>query len=84
MKTKRDDLILEFIAIEAIPSGGGVSDGIEFFVDLQKRAQIIGRAKAKAAEAIELVKTAPDNPYGDDDEKIAEAILQKLKERREG
>lgn len=82
MRTKKDDLILEFLAVEAIPHGGGVADGITFFIDPQKRSQVIKRAKGKALAAIELMKSAPDNPYGNDDEKIAEAILQELKKRR--
>lgn len=46
------------------------------------------RLKAAAKEATEfveaaiaVVKTAPDNPYGDDDEAIAAAILKGIEER---
>lgn len=34
------------------------------------------------AAALAVVKTAPDNPYGDDDEAIAGHILQGIEERR--
>lgn len=33
-------------------------------------------------EALRIFKTAPDNPFGDDDEAIAGELLQKIEERQ--
>jgi hypothetical protein len=38
-------------------------------------------ARLWVTKAIAAVKSAPDNPYGDDDEAIAGAILAKMRER---
>lgn len=75
-------LITRFIAINAIPRGGGLSDGIEFILNPDKRKQVLEKAEKEALAAIHLVKTAPDNPYGNDDEKIAQAILLKIEETK--
>lgn len=74
-------LMTRFLAVEAIPSGGGFEDGIEFFVNAERRKQVIEAAKIKTLQAIALVKTAPDNPYGDDDELIAGELLRRIAER---
>ena len=75
-------LITRFIAREAIPPGGGIASGIEFFKNPERRKQVIAKAVINAMASIELVKIAPDNPYGNDDEKIAEALLEKIQERQ--
>ena len=40
------------------------------------------QAEEEMLLALQLVKAAPDNPYGDDDEAIAIAILEKIDTRR--
>jgi hypothetical protein len=74
-------LITRFIAREAIPVGGGIADGIEFFKNPERRKQVLAKAEVEALAAIQLIKTAPDNPYGDNDEAIAGKLLEKIEER---
>ena len=76
-------LIIQFIAREAIPpGGGGLANAIEFFKNQEKRMEILAKAEADALQAIRLIRAAPDNPYGDSDEDIAAAILLKVEERK--
>jgi len=74
-------LITKFIAREAIPAGGGLADGIEFIRNPERRAQVLKSAEAKATQAIELIKSAPDNPYGNDAEVIAAELLKQIAEK---
>ena len=73
-------LIVRFMSYVAIPKGGGLADGIKFIIDPERRKKVIATAEANALDAINLVKSAPDNPYRDD-ESIAEIILEKLTEK---
>jgi len=66
----------------AIPPGGGLADGLEFFKNPERRKQVLEKAESEALAAIKLIKAVPDNPYGDDDEKIAGMLLVKIEERR--
>ena len=78
-------LITKFIAREAIPAGGdGVASAMEFFRNAEYRKKVLAAAEAKAIQAIELIKTAPDNPFGNDDELIAGELLKKIAERNAG
>jgi hypothetical protein len=74
-------LITKFIAREAIPPGGGMADGIEFFLNPERRKQVLAKAEADTLESIRAIKAAPDNPFGDNDEEIAGALLKKIEER---
>jgi len=74
-------LLSRFIAVEAIPVGGGIADAILFFTDPEKRKLVLVNAEAKCKTALAAIKAAPDNPYGDDDETIAGVLLEKIKER---
>jgi hypothetical protein len=76
-------LIIRFIALEAVPPGGGLASAIEFFKNQELRKQVLESAEAKAMQAIQLIKSAPDNPYGEDDEQIAGELLKKIAERSE-
>ena len=78
-----EKLTLEFLVLEAIPKGGGIDDGLEFFLNPEKRAKNFSAAKEKANAAIQAVKNSLDNPYRDD-EAIAQAILLKLEKKRRG
>jgi hypothetical protein len=75
-------LLAEFIAREAIPPGGGFYSGITFFTDEKRRQKVLEDAEFKMNGAIKAVKAAFDNPYGNDDEAIAEAILKQIQEYR--
>ncbi len=79
---KAKELLAHFIAIEAVPVGGGLASGLNFLADENLRRKGISRAIANLHNAIELIKSAPDNPHGDDDEAIAGAILERLAERK--
>ena len=70
-------LIVRRMSSQMIPRGGDVLDGFNALMsgDLPALAR---KAATWVEEAIAVVKTAPDNPYGDDDEAIALAILEKL------
>lgn len=76
-------LITKFIAREAVPPGGGISSALEFFTNAQHRNAILAVAEKKAIQAIQAIKSAPDNPYGNDDETIANEILSRI-QKREG
>jgi hypothetical protein len=77
------ELIIERMAQMAVPSGGGVNDALSFLSD-SMRIVVVGRDAAEwVRQAISVMKAAPDNPYGDDDEAIAGEILRQLHQRRE-
>ena len=71
-------LLAYFIAREAVPPGGGLADGLNFLTDSDVRRQGMERAMSNLDAALTAVKSAPDNPYGDDDEAIAAAILGRV------
>jgi hypothetical protein len=75
-------LITKFIAREAVPPGGGLASGLEFFSNPERRKQILESAEAKAIQAIQLIKSAPDNSFGDDDERIASELLSLIEKRQ--
>lgn len=76
-------LLAHFIAREAVPSGGGLADGLHFLTDPVRRRQGLEMAMSNLDAALAAVKSAPDNPYGDDDEAIAAAIIERV-ERKAG
>lgn len=75
-------LITKFIAREAVPPGGGLASALEFFSNPEQRKQVLDSAEAKAIQAIQAIKSAPDNPFGNDDERIASELLAKIQERQ--
>lgn len=75
-------LITKFIAREAVPPGGGLASAVEFLSNPERRKQVLERAEFEAIQAIQLIKSAPDNPFGDDDERIASELLDKIQERQ--
>lgn len=77
-------LLAHFIALEAVPEGGGLASGLNFLADPERRRQGVERAMANLDAALKVVKSAPDNPYGDDDEAIAAAILERVERKKAG
>ena len=75
-------LVIRKMLHDAIPDGGGLQDGIAFLLNQDAMNEGYRRASKWVQEAIHAVKSAPDNPYGDNDEAVAEAILAKLDEKR--
>lgn len=77
-------LISRKMAILAIPVGSGKDSfnrGLDVLMNRGKFASVAAEASDWVRQAIATMKTAPDNPYGDDDEAIAGAILKGIEER---
>jgi hypothetical protein len=72
---------MKFVSREAVPPGGSFADGVEFFTNAEHRKRVLEKAESDALAAIQLIKSAPDNPYGNDDEEIAGVLLNKIRER---
>lgn len=75
-------LITRFIAREAVPPGGGLASAVDFFNNAELRKNVLESAEAKAIRAIQVIKSAPDNPFGDDDERIASELLSQIQKRQ--
>lgn len=75
-------LLAAFIALESVPPGGGLAAGLRFVQDSEYRKQVLARVDARLRAAIEVVKTAPDNPYKNDEE-IAAAILAEIERNKQ-
>lgn len=73
-------LIIRKMSVDAIPKGGGFGDGIDFLMS-GKIGESAKAATAWVKEALRVFKTAPDNPFGDDDEAIAGHILAGIEAR---
>lgn len=78
-----------FIAVAAIPpstkEGQGLQTGVNFIMGLQKGGPsqaVVRDATDKTKAALAAVKAAPGNPYGDDDEAIAGAILEAAEKKK--
>lgn len=76
--TNMKRLMIYFISRIAIPPGGGIADGITLFTEPGKYAAVARQALEQADIAITAMRAAPDNPYGDDEETIAGAIVDNL------
>lgn len=79
-------LIVHKMSLLAIPVGSGkdsLSLGVEALTNRGKFASIAAEASDWVRKAIAVMKTAPDNPYGDDDEAIAGALLKGIEEREQ-
>jgi hypothetical protein len=74
-------LIAHKMSLDAIPPGGGFADAVDFLL-LGRLSQSGKTATEWVNQAIRAVKSAPDNPYGDDDETIAGAILARIEEKK--
>lgn len=75
-------LITKFIAREAVPPGGGLASAVEFLSNPERRKQVLEMAEFEAIQAIQLIKSAPDNPFGNDDERIASELLDQIQKRQ--
>lgn len=77
-------LIARKMALLAIPVGSGkesFSLGLDVITNRDKFSATVHEAAAWVQAAIATMKTAPDNPYGDDDEAIAGEILKEIEQR---
>lgn len=73
-------LVATIAASKAIPSNSqnGLVDGIQWLKDAERRNRDLQESFEEAKSYINLIKAASSNPYGDDDEAIAGAILDRL------
>jgi hypothetical protein len=71
-------LLARVVARRAIPSGGGLADGINFIKDQNRFKQVHRESLAWIDEAINVIRSAPDNCYGDDEETIAGVIVDEV------
>ena len=66
------------VSRDAIPNGGGVASGIAFLLNPEKMAETSRKALEWCDQAIAAVRATPDNPYGNNEEDIAAAILKRI------
>ena len=83
VKSNVAKLIIHKFSVDAIPSDSGLVDGVRILSDPDAMKRGMEVARRWAIEAIDVVKTAPDNPWGDDDEAIAGEILRRIEEARQ-
>jgi hypothetical protein len=77
-------LVVDRMSILIDPTGGGSLDVFAGVTDPGVLASASAQATRWAQDAIVAAKVAPGNPYGDDDEAIAEAILVRVRAERDG
>jgi hypothetical protein len=70
---------------QAVPDGGGLSDGIDFFLDGEKRRVIMANSKEWVRKAIDAVRDGGEpNPWCNaDDETIAAEILRRVEKEKQ-
>lgn len=70
------------VARDALPRGGNLQDkfqaGMDTFTGPGRLAALTLAAIQWCDEAINVMRSAPDNPYGNDEETIAGAIVKEL------
>ena len=69
------------VARKSIPPGGGMQAVINVLVTPGKLADVTREALKFCDDAIAAMRSAPDNPYGNDEETIAGAIVKELDRR---
>lgn len=74
-------LIALFSSRLAVPPGGGLAAALEVLMNPERLKETTLQAVQMADDAIAAMKAAPDNPYGDDEETIAGAIVAEVEKR---
>lgn len=80
MGPNQKKLIIRKMAIDAIPNGSGLSAGIAFLSSKDNVMDGFRTAAKWVDDAISVVKSAPDNTFGDD-ESIAGEILKRIESK---
>lgn len=84
MGVKHGPNVRKLIAMRAarstIPAGGGLADAIRAIATPGKLAAEIRAAVEYVEAVLEVVRSSPANPFGDDDEAIAAEILRRVRE----
>ena len=55
---------------------------VEFFANENVRRDIVSKAKTEMESAINLIRLAPDNPFGSDDEAIAGWLVSEIEKKK--
>jgi hypothetical protein len=79
-------LIAHKMSLLMIPPGSGknaLATGIAALMAPGNVGKVAREATAWVEAAIAVVKTAPDNPYGNDDEAIAGELLAEVEKRQQ-
>lgn len=76
-------LVVEYASVLAVPPGGGVEAAFRTMTSPALLQENLRKACQWVEERLAEIKRAPDNTFGDDDEKIAEYVLGKIRERKE-
>lgn len=71
-------LIIHKFSRDAVPSGGGIADALGVLSSPEKLNGGMKQAEEWVMQSIQAVKDATDNPYGDDNEAIATAIMEEM------
>lgn len=74
-------LIVERMSYLMVPPGGELADALGAMIRLGGIEDFARRATEEIEACIASVRSAPDNPYRDDEE-IAAAILKGIEEKR--
>jgi hypothetical protein len=75
-------LISHRFAVLSVPPGGGIGSALAVLTNPVKLKSTMLQATQEIIEALDLVKTSPDNPWGNDDEAIAAELLRRIKQRK--
>ena len=65
-----------------VPPNGGFKDVFSAIKTPGRLTQVARESTEWVESAVACVKSAPNNPFGDDDEAIAGEILRRVEERR--
>lgn len=76
-------LIFHKMSLDAIPSGGGLMDGIAFLKSPERIRDGMAAAAEWVFNAIDAVRSAPGGDAMGDDEAIAGEILRQIDERKQ-
>lgn len=75
-------LMIHFMAVDAIPAGGGLQAAVDLIMSPNGLRDSAMRSLAQALAAIDAMRAAPDNPYGNDEEVIAGEFVKQIEERK--
>jgi hypothetical protein len=78
-------LIIHKMTLDAIPPGGGITDGLKFLTDKDRISKTIRESTEWVKQAISVIRNAIEpNPWKlSSDEDIAGELLRKIGERNE-
>lgn len=65
-----------------VPPNGGPKDVFEAITTPNRLTQVARESTEWVEQAFAAVKSAPNNPFGNDDEAIAGEILRRIEERK--